>query len=342
MDNILHFYYQSIDEVKQQQNTYSVNYLTNRDVERNYFAPLSVATSFHVDDEYIFSNYMDSICYSIHTPYTSNLYTETMIHKHSFFELMYVKRGTVHMKIENDDFTYGAGSICLLNRNARHIETDISDTDIYYVGIEPQFITNWPQTISLPFGKKSILKNFFRKNLAEQMKYKKDYINFTPLTESVSLTVILEEIIAAYAQKRTGYQFDIYSSLCRLFATLDDDALYKASYISMAENRQCLVVEQAKKLIDEKHGCIKRYELADQLSYSDEYLSRIIKKYTGYTLKAYCQRMQMLEAARLLKSTSLPITQIASSLGYENRTQFYHNFKHEFHMTPAQYRTSHS
>ena len=64
-----------------------------------------------------------------------------------------------------------------------------------------------------------------------------------------------------------------------------------------------------------------------------------MKKYTGYTLKAYCHKIQMQEAARLLSSTRLPVTQIAYALGYENRTQFYHNFKKEFHMTPAEYRT---
>lgn len=63
-----------------------------------------------------------------------------------------------------------------------------------------------------------------------------------------------------------------------------------------------------------------------------------MKKHTGCTLKHYCHKIQMQEAARLLSSTRLPISQIAYSLGYENKTQFYRNFKREFHMTPAEYR----
>ena len=108
---------------------------------------LSVATSFFVGDEYIFSNYMDNVCYSIHTPSTSSFYSETMMHKHNFFELIYIQRGSIGMKIEDNDFTYHTGDLCLLNRNTKHVETDIFDADICYLAIDPQFIIRWPQHI---------------------------------------------------------------------------------------------------------------------------------------------------------------------------------------------------
>ena len=99
MQKIQQFYFNDIAEARQASSPYSVNYLTNRDAERDYFSPLSVATSFFVGDEYIFSNYMDNVCYSIHTPSTSSFYSETMMHKHNFFELIYIQRGSIGMKI---------------------------------------------------------------------------------------------------------------------------------------------------------------------------------------------------------------------------------------------------
>ena len=66
--------------------------------------------------------------------------------------------------------------------------------------------------------------------------------------------------------------------------------------------------------------------------------SAIIKTNTGYTLKAYCQKVQMTEAARLLRTTELPVCQIAASMGYENRTQFYKVFRREYGLTPLEYR----
>ena len=48
--------------------------------------------------------------------------------------------------------------------------------------------------------------------------------------------------------------------------------------------------------------------------------------------------MQLAEAARLLRNTEFPVSQIAASLGYENRTQFYKVFQQEYHLTPLEYR----
>ena len=135
-----------------------------------------------------------------------------------------------------------------------------------------------------------------------------------------------------------GYQFDIYSSLLRLFAALESPELYRAEYVSLGYGRELITLEKAKKLIEERHGNVRRAELAQELHYSCEYLSRMIKEHTGYTLKAYCQKVQLREAARLLKGSELPVSRIAASLGYENRTQFYKIFEREYQITPTEYR----
>lgn len=82
----------------------------------------------------------------------------------------------------------------------------------------------------------------------------------------------------------------------------------------------------------------KLLHLTIEFFYSCEHISRIIKTNTGYTLKAYCQKVQMAEAARLLRTTELPVCQIAASMGYENRTQFYKVFRREYGLTPLEYR----
>ena len=145
-------------------------------------------------------------------------------------------------------------------------------------------------------------------------------------------------MIRAFSAKRIGYQFDVYSSLLRLFAALENPDIYKATHISLRHSQELLAVEQVKKLIEAHHGAIHRTNLAEALNYSCEHISRIIKTNTGYTLKAYCQKVQMAEAARLLRNTELPVCQIAASLGYENRTQFYKVFQREYGLTPLEYR----
>ena len=239
--------------------------------------------------------------------------------------------------IEDEEVTYTKGNLCLMNRNTMHRETDMSDADILYISIDPSLIVQWPKGVVQPFQYKSILNRFFTENLSERTGSKRDYVDFRLLGED-QIPGIAEEIIAAYTKKRIGYQFDIYSSLLRLFAALENPELYKATYISLGYGRELVTLEKTKQIIEERHGVIRRTELAREVNYSCEYISRIIKAHTGYTLKAYCQKVQMQEAARLLKSTDLPVSKIAASLGYENRTQFYKVFQTEYQIAPTEYR----
>lgn len=337
MENIMHLYFNNTEEIRHRDGSYIVNFLSNRTVDRDYFTKLSVAVSVHTQEEYLFFNYMDQNSFCIHTPAESAVFTETYLHKHSFFELMYIMRGKATVMIEEEEVTYSAGNLCLMNRNTMHCETEMADADILYISIDPSLIVQWPKQLEQPFQYRSILNRFFTENLSERTGSKRDYVDFQLLGED-QIPTIAGEIIQAYTQKRIGYQFDIYSSLLRLFAVLENPEQYKATYVSMGYGRELVTLENAKRIIEENHGVIRRTELAKKLNYSCEYISQIIRAHTGYTFKKYCQKVQLQEAARLLRSTDLSVSKIAASLGYENRTQFYKIFQEEYQLTPSEYR----
>ena len=238
MENVLHLYFQNTDEIRQQDGSFIVNFLSNRTADRDYYSKLSVATSIHTREEYLFSNYMDQNSFCLHTPAESAFFAETYLHKHNFFELMYIMRGSASVMIEDEEVTYTKGNLCLMNRNTMHRETDMSDADILYISIDPSLIVQWPKGVAQPFQYKSILNRFFTENLSERTGSKRDYVDFRLLGED-QIPGIAEEIIAAYTKKRIGYQFDIYSSLLRLFAALENPELYKATYISLSGGRIC-------------------------------------------------------------------------------------------------------
>lgn len=337
MENIMHLYFNNTEEIRHRDGSFIVNFLSNRTVDRDYFTKLSVAVSVHTQEEYLFFNYMDQNSFCIHTPAESAVFTETYLHKHSFFELMYIMRGKATVMIEEEEVTYSAGNLCLMNHNTMHRETEMADADILYISIDPSLIVQWPKQLEQPFQYRSILNRFFTENLSERTGSKRDYVDFQLLGED-QIPTIAGEIIQAYTQKRIGYQFDIYSSLLRLFAVLENPEQYKATYASMGYGRELVTLENAKRIIEENHGVIRRTELAKKLNYSCEYISQIIRAHTGYTFKKYCQKVQLQEAARLLRSTDLSVSKIAASLGYENRTQFYKIFQEEYQLTPSEYR----
>ena len=90
------------------------------------------------------------------------------------------------------------------------------------------------------------------------------------------------------------------------------------------------------------NGRISRQELVSSLHYSGVYLNNIVKKYTGLSIYDYGMTFCMKKTAELLVSSDLSISEIASSMGFSNRTHFYKVFQGTYHMSPYEYRKKHT
>lgn len=79
-------------------------------------------------------------------------------------------------------------------------------------------------------------------------------------------------------------------------------------------------------------------EIAEFVGMNPEYLTKLFKKSTGYTLKEYIVNEKMESAKMLLVTTSLPVTLISSHVGYGNYSNFTRSFKQLVGCTPMEYR----
>ncbi|MCM1026698.1 MAG: response regulator [Roseburia sp.] len=79
-------------------------------------------------------------------------------------------------------------------------------------------------------------------------------------------------------------------------------------------------------------------EIAEFAGMNPEYLTKLFKKNTGYTLKEYIIKEKMESAKMLLATTSLPVTLISSHVGYGNYSNFTRSFKQLEGCTPMEYR----
>lgn len=81
-------------------------------------------------------------------------------------------------------------------------------------------------------------------------------------------------------------------------------------------------------------------EIAEFAGMNPEYLTKLFKKNTGYTLKEYIVNEKMESAKMLLTTTTLPVTLISSHVGYGNYSNFTRSFKQLTGCTPMEYRKS--
>ena len=77
---------------------------------------------------------------------------------------------------------------------------------------------------------------------------------------------------------------------------------------------------------------------ADALSVTTIYLSRIVKRFSGRTVKNHVDRMLVMEASYLLLSTDNPIAAIAEMLNFANPSSFCKFFARHKGISPREYR----
>jgi len=78
--------------------------------------------------------------------------------------------------------------------------------------------------------------------------------------------------------------------------------------------------------------------LAPLIGVTPNYLCRVFKAETGYTVTRYVEKIRLQEAARELVMTELYVQDIAIKYGYRNDSYFARVFKREFGLTPSEYR----
>jgi two-component system, response regulator YesN len=83
---------------------------------------------------------------------------------------------------------------------------------------------------------------------------------------------------------------------------------------------------------------LSRDALANQVFLNPDYLTRIFKKETGYAISEYILLEKMKRVKELLAQTDIPISAVASTVGYSNFSHFARIFKKYVGKGPTEYR----
>lgn len=81
-------------------------------------------------------------------------------------------------------------------------------------------------------------------------------------------------------------------------------------------------------------------EVADHVSLSAEYLSRLFKEETGIKFVVYLNNIRLKHALHLLETTNLKVYEIAEQVGYSNLSYFSTVFKKNFGQNPFDYKNN--
>ena len=168
--------------------------------------------------------------------------------------------------------------------------------------------------------------------------FERIYENHGPVFELDSNSIIpghMEEITRMI--KERDYRIDAISS-SRIVDMLTELLMdhYKSGHsTSDAPDfiRQAII-----RMEDEFSLTINLDTLASQVGVSKYHLSRVFKKYTGYSPYEYVLNYRLSQSKSLLKSTDLPVYTIADKVGFDSSSHFIKLFRKHEGITPLKFR----
>lgn len=267
------------------------------------------------------------------------------MHRHNFYELMYVADGRVYQNIENTRHIYPAGSCCLMNMNIRHLEEYDTYGRVIFLQFTQEYIwkiLDFPSVFQGEDSKACLaMREFFLHEMDETEMAQRSYIDFIPLGREKKVHGFLDEIAACMQERNLYASLKVAAALTGLLATVFDASIYTNTPVDLGNAAERELFDRIKDYIRKKNGQVRRKDLEQHFSYSGDYLYKIVGKYTGLSLYDYSVQFTLEKACTLLETTDATVAEIMELLGFGNRTQFYRLFRKNYGKTPAQYRREH-
>ncbi len=169
-----------------------------------------------------------------------------------------------------------------------------------------------------------------------------DYLYFQDITEALvledsSLEVYFELLLKEFVASTVTLQEGVVASLlnCILHKSKEhfSDTLLDTKNSELFNTFKKTLLAEFKELHNAE-------EYANILKVTPKHLNVICKQITGFTTKAFIDRFRIVEVKRYLASSTLPIKEIATNMGYWEVSNFVKFFKKHTGLTPKAFRDS--
>lgn len=252
-------------------------------------------------------------------------------HTHDFIELIYIKSGTGVQVIDGISYPVSRGSFLFVNHgqtHAIHAEEELSYIEVMF---DLEFIS---QELINKNNAFDILTLSSFGDLGSELDDTVPPIVHFSGEELYAVEHLLKDLVREISLRRPlyknvihGYMETLLSKLMRKLATNLPDGL-------QAEKQDALykIMEYINQNYSED---ISLETLAERSFYNPSYFSRIFKNRFGMGFKAYITKLRTDKAAELLKTTDLPVKDVLTRCGFNDKNAFYRALEHWYGTTPS-------
>lgn len=249
-------------------------------------------------------------------------------HTHDYIEAVYMCAGKTTHIVNGKTIVLHQGELLLLGQNASQeiLPAGESDIAINFI-IQPSF---FDKTLEMLGAEDTPIKSFLISSLLENEN--RSYLHFQ-VSDILPVQNLIENLIWTLlnntSNKRNINQITMGLLFMQLLNHTD-----KLAY----ESREDEAMMKVLRYIEENYREGSLSDAAKSLHYDFYWLSHEIKNRTGKTYTEHLQEKRLSQAAFLLRSTQLSISEIALAVGYENKSYFHRIFAEKYGVTPSRYR----
>ena len=251
-------------------------------------------------------------------------------HRHNYVEIVYMYRGTTtHILDGREKVALCQGDLLFLNQNAVHEILPAGERDLAVNFIVlPEFF----DTAFHMMEDESLLRDFLVDILTRKSD-KSVYLYFQ-VSDVLPVQNLLENMIWSllYKQEYNRNINQITMGLLFLHLMNTSDKIRYGNQNQFDQER----VARTLAYIESHYRTAALEELCGELHQSPSQMSKFIKRHTGHTFKELLQTKRLNQAAFLLATTELTVSDIIAAVGYDNSSYFYRVFLERYDMTPRE------
>lgn len=244
----------------------------------------------------------------------------TSLHRHIYYQIVWIENGSGNHIIENKKYDYTSGTIFLLAPYYLHKITYNVDVQGYVISFCDSLLDRFQNKSTLLFH--NIDQAYIKIPNQEVLILKNEFnlLNHYYLNNRNSSSTILQNYLHIILIKINEFK-----------------NFTEKVHLDSINNTKLL--EQFVKLVRTHYKEEKQMAFyIKEMAISQKKLNLILKINTGLTPAKFLETYILNEAARILRYSELSVKQIVGELGFSDSSYFIKAFKKQFEKTPMEYR----
>lgn len=243
-------------------------------------------------------------------------------HWHNSIEIIFVLKGNLEVKVNDNNFAISEGDVILINYGQIHEVIGLGMNIIATLQIPNTFLKANVK------GFESLTFDCYSRNIKQEKR-----------EAMFSIRKLLAEMILIVHRRGEAFQLEVSSRMLELISILIKQ--FKAGAASRVFNEKNM--ERMLRIISfiDSHSQeqITLQTISEREYLSVPYLSKFFKENIGINFHSYLTNIRLRNAVEdLLINKDKTIADIASLYGFPTTKSFYEAFKEKYHVTPNEYR----